>query len=272
MKGSMAVLKFKRFSKPQVLKQIGRELLERFFAEFHSGADQPSPAGTGISDCEFWECVDRMFVAPNCLSGEMNEALFVVDEMASPLGMDAILHGARENGLNPEADDEATPAEVAMRAWLLDRSLLENLHNCHQLTRPRAFQYFSTDADPLPEFSAPTLDQIGGLEDRLNGFYEAWKRGRGARVFAYSQQGEWWFLVRHGMPCRREGAMKDGKPTTVFYRPQRHDVVVYDPSRGEIRMNCCGKRERAVFLRAFGSHLFGNKDFFPGTEKYTLGR
>jgi hypothetical protein len=46
--------------------------------------------------------------------------------------------------------------------------------------------------------------------------------------------------------------------------------MVYDPVRGELRVNCCGKRERAVFLRAFGMHFFGRADFFPGQAKYTL--
>jgi len=64
--------------------------------------------------------------------------------------------------------------------------------------------------------------------------------------------------------------MENGQPATVFYRPQRHDVLVYDPVRGELRVNCCSKRERDVFLRAFGIHLFGRPDFFPGTAKYTL--
>jgi hypothetical protein len=64
--------------------------------------------------------------------------------------------------------------------------------------------------------------------------------------------------------------MKEDQPATIFYRPQKHDVLVYDPARGELRMNCCSRRERQFFLRAFGIHLFGDEHFFPGTAKYTL--
>jgi hypothetical protein len=56
----------------------------------------------------------------------------------------------------------------------------------------------------------------------------------------------------------------------VFYRPQKHDVVVYDAAAGELRLNCCGRRELEEFRQAFGTHLFGDDEFFPGTGKFTL--
>ena len=92
----------------------------------------------------------------------------------------------------------------------------------------------------------------------------------GTRVHACWQHEECWFLVRHGLPWRREATLEDGQPGSILFRPQKHDVLVYDPARGEMRVNCCGSRERQVLLKAFGLHLFGRKDFFPGIAKYTL--
>jgi hypothetical protein len=108
------------------------------------------------------------------------------------------------------------------------------------------------------------------LERRLNLFYEAWKRGKGARVFPSHQEDDWFFLVRHGAPCRREGTMEKDEPAAIFYRPQRYDVLKYDARRGELAVNCCGQRERRILLRLFGGCLFGRPDFFPTTAKYTL--
>ena len=228
----------------------------------------------------------RLFMEPEPdMPADLAESLFLIHEMANPSGMDFIIESAEANGLNLGLGDDVTPADVAVQAWLLDRQLLENLHNCQEVTRPRSFRYFSTNADPLPPFDGPTAEQLAELETRLGIFYEAWKRGQGARVFAYPHPSsdvsrftfhasrppaEWWFLVRHGAPCRREGAMEHGQPTSIFYRPQSHDVLVYDPARGEMRINCCTARERRVLLRLFGSCLFGRNDFFPGTAKYTL--
>lgn len=64
--------------------------------------------------------------------------------------------------------------------------------------------------------------------------------------------------------------MQDGLPTTVFFRPQRHDVLKYDAIHGEMASNCCSDSERRILLRIFGSTLFGRPDFFPGAAKYNL--
>ena len=69
---------------------------------------------------------------------------------------------------------------------------------------------------------------------------------------------------------RREGSLVSGQPSSVFYRPEKYDVVVYEPAIGEFRMNACNKGEKDTFRKEFGRHLFNDEDFFPGTGKYTL--
>jgi len=44
-----------------------------------------------------------------------------------------------------------------------------------------------------------------------------------------------WFLVRHGEPFTRESIVKDGESSSVYYRPEKYDVLVYNPETGEIR-------------------------------------
>ncbi len=64
--------------------------------------------------------------------------------------------------------------------------------------------------------------------------------------------------------------MDSGQSSSVFYRPEKYDVLVYDPVLGEIRMNACGKGEKDLFRQKFGLHVFKDEDFFPGTGKFTL--
>ena len=66
-------------------------------------------------------------------------------------------------------------------------------------TIPRLQAMSRGEADPPPPFPDPTPGQLEELEARLNRFYHAWKRGRGARVFVYWQEEECWFLIRHGI-------------------------------------------------------------------------
>ena len=89
-------------------------------------------------------------------------------------------------------------------------------------------------------------------------------------MFVYPKGDSIWFLVRHGDPFRREGSLDGVQTSSVFYRPEKHDVLVYEATLGELRMNACNKGERETYRREFGRHLFGNEDFFPGTGKYTL--
>jgi hypothetical protein len=225
--------------------------------------DAPAPVNS--------EALAAIFLDPTPdLPPDLADSLYLFREMATPEGMDAILAAARAAGLELGLGEEASPADVALRAWVLDRQLLQRWHNRLEVKRSRAFKYYSTDANPPPALDGPTPEQLAALEQRLNAFFRAWKRGGGARVFFYRFQSEWVFIVRHGAPCRREGAMKDDQPTSICYRPQRHDLLIYDPARGQMRLNCCAERERRVLLRAFGLCLFGRADYFPGTAKYTL--
>jgi hypothetical protein len=129
---------------------------------------------------------------------------------------------------------------------------------------------------PVPRFDGPTLEQIRALEQRLDAFYVAWRRGGGTRVFAYCQQRvgqdgpEWLFLVRHGALFRREEAMENGEPTSVLYRPRRYALLRYDATRGEMGVYCGAEHEQRVLLKIFGKSLFGRNNFFPGRAKFDL--
>jgi hypothetical protein len=219
----------------------------------------------------------KVFMEPTPdMPPELMDGLHLVHEMGRPRRMDDMLEEARVHGLDLGLGEEATAEDVAVKLLLLDPRLLENLHNCHEVTRPRGFQYFSTDASPVPAFPDPTLEQLRTLEQRLDAFYVAWRRGTGTRVFAYCQRRawqdspEWLFLVRHGAPFRREEAMENGEPTSVLYRPRRYAVLKYDTGRGEMGVYCSAPRERQVLLKSFGSCLFGRNDFFPGVAKFDL--
>jgi hypothetical protein len=77
-------------------------------------------------------------------------------------------------------------------------------------------------------------------------------------------------MVRHGEPFKREEAARGAEPASVSYRPLRYDVLVYEPERGELRINAQSKGEKDLYREQFGKHLFGREDFFPNRDKYTL--
>jgi hypothetical protein len=84
------------------------------------------------------------------------------------------------------------------------------------------------------------------------------------------KEGGVWFLVRHGEPFKREESLNGSETASVCYRPLKYDVLVYQPEIGELRINARSKAEKRLYRSLFGTHLFDDEDFFPGTEKYTL--
>jgi len=144
------------------------------------------------------------------------------------------------------------------------------MHAEKYATKIRSFEYFQTDVSPIPPFEIPSSDALRAMESSLDDWYEEKKRGRECKVFMYPKEDGVWFLVRHGNPFKREGSLECKRCTTVFYRPEKYDVLVYDPRLGELRMRACGVREKDLLRRQFGLHFFGREEFFPVTGKYTL--
>jgi hypothetical protein len=199
------------------------------------------------------------------------DSLCLVQGMATEAGMDALLVAAGEQGLELERGLEATPENVAVRAWLTCPAMMERVHACHVVSRRRAFTHFSMALDPPPVFAVPQQVQLRAIEERLDVFYRASSRGGGARVFACARPREWWFVIRHGLAMRRLESLAGSDLSTVCFRPVGYDVLAYEPERGLLRIHCCSVRERTVILRAFGSCFFGDPAVFPPTSRYTLG-
>ena len=69
----------------------------------------------------------------------------------------------------------------------------------------------------------------------------------------------------------REGSIESGESSSVFYRPEKFDVLVYDGSRGEIRMNARCKGVSGNCIASSSASTFSAMTaFFPGEGKYTL--
>jgi hypothetical protein len=108
------------------------------------------------------------------------------------------------------------------------------------------------------------------MEGQLDDWFDKHKRGRGARVYMFPREDHVWFLIRHGQPLRREGSIEDGKPTSVLFRPEKFDIVIYDQALAELRINAASKGEKELYRETFGATLFGSKDFFTTADKFTL--
>ena len=269
----MANLNPRRFTHPETLSRINRDALLKWLAPARGYLETkgvPLPA-LGSADALDYDKLAAVFLDPEPEMPEsLSESLFIIHEMADEHGMDTILEAMEENGVTLNVGNDPEPADVAIQAWLENHKLLEQIHCEYQVNRPRSFVSFLADRVPDPNHAVPVPGKIEGLETQLQQYYLKNKRGSSCRVLVYPKGNECLFLIRHGQACKREVVIKDGQSVSLFYRPQKHDVVMYDSVIGELRVHCCGKKELDEFRQAFGIHLFGEPEAFPGTAKYTL--
>ena len=269
----MATYNLRRFAQPAVLKAIGPQHLHRFlwpYRSYFDGRGLPLPSPNASSGLDHEQLVNVLMGPDADTPKDLVDALYFVNEMSTDKCMDLLLEEAETKGLSLDGKPDPTAADVAVQVFLQDRQLLERKHAEQYLTRPRSFEYFQTEARPVPAFKEPPWIALVVLESDLDNWFEKKKRGRGSRVFVYPKGDSIWFLVRHGDPFRREGSLDGAQMSSVFYRPEKHDVLVYESAVGELRMNACNKGEKETYRREFGRYLFGDEDFFPGTGKYTL--
>lgn len=280
----MAQFNLKRFANTGVLRAIQRNNLIQLLAPY---ADYFALRGIAIprqmrlravSDdfgADDHSTLDYDTLAKALLDPDENtpaqlvDALFIIDETASAELMPELLRIAEAVGLGVSPHD--APADVATKLYLKAPRFLERIHAERFVTARKSFRYFMTEDLPQGAFDEPTASSMQDLEKALGQWFESRKKGDLVRALVAPKAGETWFLIRHGEGFRREPAQKDGRSTSVFYRPERYDLAVYTHAIGELRINACNDAERERYRQLIGRHLFGSDDHFPSKQpKYTL--
>lgn len=267
-------LRLKRFSNAAILKRIDTRLLMQFLDPFR-GFLTGQRGLTWPSDPDQFDhaALAKILMSPSVdTPEELLDALYFVDGLADADCYDRILEEAQDADIDLGVEDP-TPEDLTLRVWLSDPNILERVHAEQNRVRPKTFQsFFTTDADR--DLDYPETDLLATLENDLNLWFEFKKKGRGARVFPFPREDGFWFLVRHGQRIKREGTVEaDGDSGSVFYRPEKFDVLIYYPETGELAIYADTKGEREIYCQLFGKHLFTGPEFFAFTnlvEKYSL--
>ncbi|MEO5355329.1 MAG: hypothetical protein H7835_19245 [Magnetococcus sp. XQGC-1] len=267
----MAIFNPRRFAQPDKLKEISHSRLLQFFHPFRDYLE-----GRGLEFPTNGGRIDHFLLASILMSpkdntpDDMVDAIYFIHEMATAEGMNRLLEAAHGKGLALDDDPNSTPADVAVQVWLLDRQLLEAEHAKVLVTNPRSFIYFSGRYKGW-QFQMPSDETIRALESDMDDWFEKRRRGRGCNICVFEQAGKVNLLIRHGRPPKREEAFNEGGgSSSMLYRPEKHDVVVYDKDQVELAVNAETKGEREMYVLMIGRHLFRDETFFPGEEKYTM--
>jgi hypothetical protein len=261
------------FSEPRFWRQIRPDLLVQLLRPYSAYLRERSvnlPTGTRTSEIDY-EALAAVFSAPDDgVPGDLIHALYVIRELATEDAMVELLQAAERRGIRLSRGSGLSPADVVIQVWLKDSELVERIHAESFPPRSRTFSYFQTDRRPAPPGRVPGQSELRALESHLAKWFKEREKGRVCRIRPSTRGDEVWFLVWHGGAIHRAPASKGGRPSSVVFRPGEYDNVVYNATIGEVRIKACSPAETQAYREAFGLHLFGDPEFFPGEEKYTL--
>jgi hypothetical protein len=263
----------RRFANPALLKQIDSPLLVQFLTPH---AAYLAGRGVDLSDAHAldYDALAAALADPGDDAPDpLLEAIYFIDEAADDEFADTLLVEAESKGIALVDGQDASPADIAVRLWLADPHVLQNLHAERFLVRPKRFISLLTTGDRLPALECVTDEMVAAMQIDLDQFYEKRKKGRGARVFRFMRDDGVWFLVRHGERLKRQGKIENEQPGSIFYRPEKFDVLIYNAALGELAVHAGSRGEIEAYSRTIGVRVFGDASLFDVTmlkEKYTL--
>ena len=268
--------RLKRFSNIAILKRIDFTLLLEFLkssSKFTNFLAQHGLSLTQDSDLFDFDKLSRILMSPDTETPEeFLDALFFVDNLSAQVFYDRLLAECNKAGIDLGIKDP-TPEDLTLRIWLADPDILERVHAEQNMAHPSKFESFISVYSDRPEFHF-SADVREALETDLNDWYAFKKKGRGAKVFLFPGKDNFWFLVRHGQRLKRESTVKaDESSGSVFYRPEKFDVLIYYPEKGELEIYTDTKGEQKNYCKQFGKHIFNDEGFFLSgisVAKYTL--
>jgi hypothetical protein len=270
----MSAFNPRSFTNRDRLKTISAARLLAFFrqwSDYFAGREIALPETAG-DDFPYDQLADVLMRPDENVPEAMVDALYYVHETATNEAMDELLERAKKAGIALEFDEEPSTADVALQIWLQRPDFLQRQHAETVAFSRSRFMYFAGLTGKKVPPPDPTPEQQVLIQSRLDEWLKGKRRGKGSRIFTFPRGSKTWFLVRHGDPVRREGRHNDdGSAGAACYRPQKHDVLIYDGETGEMAVNAGTKGERELYLQTFGAVLFGREDYFDTSERFTLG-
>ena len=268
----MAKFNPRLFTSPDRLKAISPEYLIQLFtpwAPYLAARGLPLPQFS--SDPFPFEALSRILMTPtDSAPKDMVDALYYIDEL-SDLEFEDVKTIASKVGLVLDPQQKLTTADLVTRIWLTAPGQLKESHAENKAFRQKRFMYHAGRAAEPTLFPAVSDAQRAQIETMLDDWFEAHGRGRGSSVMIFRRENHVWIMVRHGLPPQRIGTHgEDGSSGTELFRPQTHDILLYDEALNELGLSAGTKGERTIYAQALGLILFGDLAYFGESAKFTL--
>lgn len=200
------------------------------------------------------------------------ETLYVLDDLADENGHDRILVESERLDLDLEGiiGHSLSPGEFAIA---VHHEHPDVLTICHDKTQHRKVKnYVEYQARGELELTLKKAKaKVTIMEKEMAPWFESKDRSRACEIYVYEEKHDIRFQITHGRPFRTDPSYdKRLKRSRVAYRPQKHDSVVYDKRYGVLKLCAQTATEKELYRMTFGNVLFGDTDYFPEGDIYTL--
>lgn len=205
------------------------------------------------------------------MPSDLLEALYVLDDLADESGHDRLLDEADRQGININGlGDDLTPGEFAIAVRDAHPGLVRVCHEKTIFRKIKNYQEYQSLDGRVLSLAALKAKRVE-LEDALAPWFEARNRSRACEIYVYEEKGEVKLQITHGRPVRTEGSIdKKLQRSRVAYRPQKHDSVIYDKATRVLKINAQTVGEKDLYRQKIGDVLFGDPNYFPEGDLYTL--
>ena len=269
----MASFNPKVFIRPDGLKRIANvhliALLEPW-REYFAGREFVFPTDPE-EEFPHGDLAGVLLTYDSAMPSELMNGLYYIDEAASDETLEWLLERAAEEGIAISPAAKPTTADVAVQIHLERPGILEARTVRAIAFNKSAFQYYPgrhRDGRELPDVTDAHLARMAEI---MNPWFDERMKGRGVRAFVFRREQRFWLVVRHGKAAVREGKHEeDGESGAAFYRPQKHDVLIYDAAPDLLGINAETKGERDLYRNALGQLVFGRANYFVEGDVFTL--
>lgn len=270
----MPQLRFRNFADLAFVQSVDKphylsQLLARH-ADYFSRHGVDIRALTNDDDCA--RMLVEVFTRPDdSMPGDLLHALYVLDEVADEAGVERIHDEAGKLNIDLSGlPDNLCPGDFAIAIHLAHPELIRVCHEktvCQKVKR--YYEYRSRDGRRLD--LATVKANITAIQNALAPWFDARKRTRTCRVFAYEQDDEIRILVTHGALFRSDPSITGTlELSRIGWWPQKHDSVIYGRRTGILKVHAQYPAERTAYREVFGRILFGDDAYFPESASYNL--
>jgi hypothetical protein len=266
----MTSIRLPRLSRPGVLESIAPE---RLYALLQPYSDFFAERSVPIDSAETIDCqaiIREIAHADRGTPSELLDAICLIDDLANTVAVELLLDRVPAHTLGIEPGGKHSAADIVTAAWLANPEKLVQTHALSRIKRVRSYDYFQASQTTAPEFKTPTEEILQQLEHDIDSWHVDRFRAHGTRVEIFENPQEVEFSILHGSLFRRQRVVKNGRFGFQSFWPVQSASAIYNRKFGELRINAKTGKEKALYCRLLGKHMFGNEDLFPTGVKYTL--